>query len=147
MTTEAKEFMARMLLGCPSESLAFLKPDGTPWSKNHHQRPFAAAVEKDWIDRVVFHELRHTFASTLLMDSVNPVALAKAMGHKDTHMIEKHYGHLIPGWPSQEIDCKALRLDLDLAASSRPVSREPKPVIELDPRLKNKLSSGEGGGD
>jgi len=142
MTTEATEFMARMLHGLRSESLVFLRPDGTPWSKNHHQRPFEEAVEKAGIDRVVFHELRHSFASTLLMAGVNPVALAKAMGHKDTRMIEKHYGHLIPGWAGQEIDRKAPRLDLDLAAASRPVSREPKPVIELDPRLKNKIKAG-----
>ena len=143
MTTEATEFMARMVQGRRSESLVFLRPDGTPWSKNHHQRPFEKAVEKAGIEEgVVFHTLRHSFASTLLMAGVNPVALAKAMGHKDTRMIEKHYGHLIPGWAGQEINSKAPRLDLDLAAFSRPADREPKPVIELDPRLKNKIKAG-----
>ena len=142
MTTEATEFMARMVAGRRPEAFVFLRPDGTPWTKNHHQRPFEEAVKKARLEKVVFHELRHTYASTLLMSGVNPVALARAMGHTSTRMVEKHYGHLLPGWAGQEIDSKAPRLDLDLAAASRPVSREPKPVIELDPRLKNKIEAG-----
>lgn len=56
-------------------------------------------------------------------------------------MIEKHCGHLIPGWAGQEIDSKAPLLDLDLAAFSRLADREPKAIIELVPRLKNKLKA------
>ena len=142
MTTEATEFMARMVAGRRPEALVFLRADGTPWTKNHHQRPFEQAVKKAGLEKTVFHELRHTWASTLLMSGVNPVALARGMAHTTSRMVEKHYGHLLPGWAGQEIDSKAPRLDLDLAAASRPVSREPKPIIKLDPRLKNKVEAG-----
>lgn len=30
--------------------------------------------------------------------------MAKALGHKDTRRIEKHYGHLREGWVHQQID-------------------------------------------
>jgi hypothetical protein len=76
------------------------------------------------------------------MAGVNPVALAKAMGHKDTRMVEKHYGHLLPGWAGQEINSKAPYLGLEDAAGERKVNLHPKPVIELDPRLKKKVEAG-----
>jgi len=142
ITSEAAVFFARITKGRRPESFVFARQDGIPWEKNYHTRPFTEAVKKAGIDTVVFHELRHTFASTLLMAGVNPVALAKAMGHKDTRMIEKHYGHLLPGWAGQEIDTKAPRLGLEDAVGERDVNLHPKPVIELDPRLKKKLAAG-----
>lgn len=142
ITTEAAAFFARVIQGKRPESLVFHRVDRTPWEKNHHVRPLKEAVQKAGIDKVVFHELRHTFASTLLMAGVNPVALAKAMGHKDTRMVEKHYGHLLPGWAGQEINSKAPYLGLEDAAGERNVNPHPKPVIELDRRLKKKLAAG-----
>ena len=142
ITSEAAVFFARIIKHRRPESLVFLRPDGTPWEKNHHARHLEEAVKKAGIDKVVFHELRHTFASTLLMAGVNPVALAKAMGHKDTRMVEKHYGHLLPGWAGQEIDSKAPFLGLEHAAGEREANLRPKPVMELDPRLKKKLAAG-----
>jgi integrase len=142
ITSEAAVFFARITKGRRPESFVFTRPDGIPWEKNHHTRLFTEAVKKAGIDKVVFHELRHTFASTLLMAGVNPVALAKAMGHKDTRMIEKHYGHLLPGWAGQEIDAKAPRLGLEDLAGEPDFNLHPRPVIELDPRLKKKLAAG-----
>jgi integrase len=139
MTSEATAFMARMIENRRPDSFVFNRPDGTPYEKNHHVRPFHDAVKKAGIDKLVFHELRHTFASTLLMAGVNPVALAKAMGHKSTRMVEKHYGHLLPGWAGEEIDAKAPKLGLEDSAKSRKLNPTPRPVIELDPRIKNRM--------
>lgn len=139
ITTEASAFMARMTENRRPESYVFLRPDGTPWEKNHHVRPFQDAVKKAGIDKLVFHELRHTYASTLLMAGANPVALAKALGHKSTRMIEKHYGHLLPGWAGEEIDSKAPHLGLEAAAAERNQCQLPKPIIELDPRIKRRM--------
>jgi len=142
ITSEAAEFFARMIKGRRPDSLVFLRPDGTPWEKNHHVRPLEDAVKKAGIEKVCFHELRHTMASTLLMAGVNPVALARALSHKDTRMVEKHYGHLLPGWAGQEIDSKAPHLGLEDAAGEREINLHPRPVVELDPRLKKKLAAG-----
>jgi len=142
ITSEAAAFLARLIKGRRPDSFVFLRPDGTPWAKNHHVRPLEEAVKKAGIEKVVFHELRHTFASTLLMAGVNPVALAKAMGHKDTRMVMKHYGHLLPDWVGQEINSKAPHLGLEDAAGEREINLHPRPVIELDPRLKRKLAAG-----
>ena len=43
-----------------------------------------------------FHTLRHTYASHLLMSSVNIFIVSRWLGHSSVTVTEKHYGHLIP---------------------------------------------------
>jgi len=45
---------------------------------------------------VNFHGLRHTYASRLAMHGVPLAVIAVQLGHADTRMVEKHYGHLSP---------------------------------------------------
>jgi integrase len=46
------------------------------------------------IPGMVFHELRHTYASTLVNAGVPLVFVAQQLGHGNTRQVEKHYGHL-----------------------------------------------------
>jgi integrase len=39
--------------------------------------------------------MRHTFASNLLNAGVSDVKVSRWLGHYDTRMIHKHYGHLL----------------------------------------------------
>jgi len=55
---------------------------------------FNAGVE-DPRDRVVFHTLRHTFASWQVRRGVPLSTVAKLMGHANTAMTER-YSHLAP---------------------------------------------------
>lgn len=41
------------------------------------------------------YQTRHTFASTLLSAGENPLYVAKQMGHKNTEMLNRHYGRYI----------------------------------------------------
>ena len=41
-----------------------------------------------------FHYLRHTCASLTVMDGAPLLVVARNLGHIDTRMVEKHYGHL-----------------------------------------------------
>jgi integrase len=41
-----------------------------------------------------FHALRHTYASHAVMAGAPLLVVAKNLGHTDTRMVEKHYGHL-----------------------------------------------------
>jgi hypothetical protein len=50
-----------------------------------------------------FHALRHTWASLAVMGGVPLLVVAKNLGHVDTRMVEKHYGHLaLPSAPLSE---------------------------------------------
>jgi len=44
-------------------------------------------------ERVSFHTLRHTFASWLAMDGINPFHLKELLGHADLKLTER-YSHL-----------------------------------------------------
>jgi integrase len=59
-------------------------------------RELARAVAGAQISPLTFHELRHTFASQLIQNGVSLLYVAAALGHRDSRMVEKHYGHLAP---------------------------------------------------
>ena len=48
------------------------------------------------IEAMGFHELRHTYASGLVNKGVPLAYVAAQLGHTDTTMVEKYYGHLCP---------------------------------------------------
>ena len=50
---------------------------------------------KDAKNRVVFHTLRHTFASWLVQEGVSLYVVQRLMGHKSIRMTER-YSHLAP---------------------------------------------------
>jgi site-specific recombinase XerD len=56
--------------------------------------------------------LRHTGATLLLKEKVPLAFVAQALGHKDTKMIEHHYGHLVN-------ETEAIRAELDRAKGQR----------------------------
>ena len=73
-------------------------------------RPMRAACERARIHPVVsFHALRHTWASLAVMAGVPLLVTAKNMGHSDTRMVEKHYGHLAPSFITEAIHAGAPR--------------------------------------
>ena len=55
------------------------------------------------VDRVTFHELRHTHASGLVNRGVPLAFVAEQLGHSDIRMVQKHYGHLAPSAKAEAI--------------------------------------------
>lgn len=56
---------------------------------------FSSAIRRSGIDKFRFHDLRHTFASKLVMAGVDIVTVAELMGHKSINMT-KRYSHPTP---------------------------------------------------
>jgi len=55
------------------------------------------------IDPSDFHALRHSYASRLAMAGVPLAVIAAQLGHSDTRMVERHYGHLSPGYVADTV--------------------------------------------
>jgi integrase len=69
----------------------------TPMDANNFiHRVFAPALRKAKIANFRWHDLRHTFASRLVMDGVDIRTVQELMGHK-TITITMKYSHLSPG--------------------------------------------------
>ena len=72
-----------------------VKADGGRWAASHQARPMLDACGRAQISPPLnFHQLRHTYASHMVMDGVPLIVVARNLGHADTRMVERHYGHL-----------------------------------------------------
>jgi len=91
-----------------------VKRDGSKWLKSHQSRPMREACVRASITPLAsFHTLRHTYASLSIMAGAPLLVVATNLGHSDTRMVEKHYGHLAADYVAQEIRKAAPRFDLD----------------------------------
>jgi integrase len=63
----------------------------------------AETARRTDLERLEFHDLRHTFASLMIAARANPLQLAEALGHTDgpdgltRRLVWKRYVHLYPG--------------------------------------------------
>lgn len=95
LTDEGAKLFASLTAGRKADALIFTRPDGKAWGKNHQVRPLTEACKKAKIaPAITFHELRHTFASTLINNGVELPVIAKLLGHADTRITVRHYAHL-----------------------------------------------------
>jgi integrase len=53
--------------------------------------------------------MRHTWASHAVMNGTPLTVVAKNLGHRDTTMVERHYGHLAPDFIADAIRAGAPR--------------------------------------
>jgi integrase len=56
------------------------------------------------IERISFHKLRHTHASILIAQGISLQVVAKRLGHSDTQMIQRIYGHLLKSVDESETE-------------------------------------------
>ena len=76
------------------EKDAKIEDDGR-WHKSEQSRPMAEACKgAKIVPAVGFHQLRHTWASLAVMNEMPLMVVARNLGHANTLMVEKHYGHL-----------------------------------------------------
>jgi integrase len=88
----------------------FLRADGGKWGPSHQDRRIKLACKRARIyPPISFHGMRHTWASLCVMAGMPLMVVAKNLGHADTKMVEKHYGHLAPSYVAETIRAKAPR--------------------------------------
>jgi integrase len=104
LTTEGQGFFREITVGRSGDQIMLRRSDGLAWTKSAQFRPMNAAVARARIRPAInFHGLRHTWASLAVMNGVPVMVVARNMGHTDTRMVEKHYGHLAPSYVADEI--------------------------------------------
>jgi integrase len=97
-------FCRQLVTGRAGGEPLLKRADGSRWSRDHHRRLFKEAVARAGLDpSFTFHELRHTWASLTIMAGAPLMVVAQNLGHRDTRMVELHYGHLADSFVRQVI--------------------------------------------
>jgi integrase len=116
LTEEGTEFFRQHCAGRGGHQPMFRHSNGAGWKASEHGRPMAEAVEKAKITPAIsFHGLRHTWASLAMMKGTPLMVIARNLGHADTRMVEKHYGHLAPSFITDAIRAGAPRYGIKMA--------------------------------
>ncbi|MGA2080277.1 MAG: site-specific integrase [Holophaga sp.] len=136
LTDEGIEWFQEYTRGKDAGGLMFLRNDvkrraraetlGNPnqWASYDQIHAMEQAVKKAAIASVTFHELRHTYASTLLNAGVSLSYVAEQLGHSDLRMVTKYYGHI-----AKEAMVKAIRNAPRLNLTSETQPPTPSPVL------------------
>ena len=95
LNDEGQTLFAQLTVGQAGDAPIFKKATGGRWLRSHQNRPFTEACKRAKINPPIsFHGLRHTYASLSIMNGAPPMVVAENLGHSDTRMVEKFYGHL-----------------------------------------------------
>jgi integrase len=113
ITEEGAQLFRQLAAGRADNELFFRAPRGGPWLASCQERPMRLACKRARITPAVsFHTLRHTWASHAVMNGVPLMVVARNLGHVDTRMVEKHYGHLASSYVAETIRKSAPRFGI-----------------------------------
>lgn len=81
--------------------LVFDRGDGQPHHPDSLSSWLPEFLEKIGLPRLTLHQLRHTHASLLLQEGVNPKVIQERLGHSSINITMDIYGHLMPSMQEQ----------------------------------------------
>ena len=114
LNDEGAALFERLTTGQPGDLAIFRKAGNQRWLRGHQARPFREAVARAKITPPIsFHALRHTYASLAIMNGAVPMVVAANLGHSDTRMVERHYGHLSNKFKTEMIRATAPVFGID----------------------------------
>ncbi|RVC97437.1 site-specific integrase [Mesorhizobium sp. M2A.F.Ca.ET.029.05.1.1] len=97
------ELFERLATGRPSGEPLLRRESGAAWAPSTYNRSWKALLAQAKLSDVTLHEIRHTYASTMVRNGAPLIIVAEALGHSDTRMAEKHYAHLAPSYVADTI--------------------------------------------
>lgn len=89
--------------GKSSQDYVLTSHRGKPWRKQHTQHFRRAVARSGLPSDLVFHWLRHTYASDLVRRGVPLEIVAKQLGHASSITVSKTYGHLSEQYREEQI--------------------------------------------
>jgi integrase len=122
LTDEGAAFFRQHCTGRAGGDLMFKTKTGGAWGASHQLRPMAEACTNARLNPPIsFHGLRHTWASLSVMNGMPLMVVAQNLGHADTRMVEKHYGHLAPSYVREAVRKGAPKFDLSFDEKVAPL--------------------------
>jgi integrase len=93
------------------EVLVFASEIDTPLEpSNIDRRSFKPLLKKAGLPNIRFHDLRHTCATVLLSQGVNPKFVQELLGHADIKLTLGTYSHFLPSMGEQTANAMEIAL-------------------------------------
>jgi integrase len=97
------EMRVRLGLGkLSNDALVFTTPDGEPMPPNNLSRDWARFIKARKLPSISFHSLRHSHVSMLIASKLDPLIVARRVGHASSTTTMRTYAHM---W--SRTDCAA----------------------------------------
>jgi len=114
MTSKLAEFLAEYRLDrerlyhqmgrtISLDDLVFANHEGKPIDPGVLTHNFARIAKRAGLQGVRFHDLRHTFASLMLLRGAKPKVISEALGHASVAFTMDVYSHIIEGMQSDAV--------------------------------------------
>lgn len=87
------------MLGIPlkDDDFVFSTPEGRPLRPNTIRRAWTMLAARAGLKVIRFHDARHTHASLMLKQGVNPKIVQERLGHASIQVTLDTYSHVAPG--------------------------------------------------
>jgi integrase len=79
------------------DDLVFANVEGKPIDPYVLSHNFAKIAKRAHLENVRFHDLRHTFASLMLLRGAKPKVISEALGHSSVAFTMDTYSHILDG--------------------------------------------------
>jgi integrase len=122
LAPEGVAFFARLRTKTAPGALLFTR-NGKQWTRSVQERPLAEACQAAGIARLKFHELRHSYASRLVMRGVPMAVVSSLLGHSSVAITEKFYAHLAPSFVADSVRAAIGALGIVPAGNVRSFTR------------------------
>ncbi len=121
---KATQAAQKRLLGDGYADLGLIcaKEDGNIWKPDTMTSDFGDLADRAGLTGVRLHDMRHSHATQLLLQGVNPKIVSERLGHSTVGITLDIYSHILPGMQEQaatKIDV-ALRTAIRKQQSSKP---------------------------
>lgn len=78
------------------QGLVFCNQDGSIWKPDAFTSAFRKLVKRSGIVHTRFHDIRHTHATQLLRQGINPKIVSERLGHSSIAITLDTYSHVLP---------------------------------------------------
>lgn len=95
---KARQAQDRVLAGSRWQEFGLVFPStvGTPMEPRNATRAFKALLRRSKLPEMRFHDLRHGFATLLLVQGASPRVVMEMLGHSQISLTMNTYSHVIP---------------------------------------------------
>ncbi len=107
LTEQGAAFFDNLVDERGQDERMFIRRNGDRWREHTATKALASLCRRlDIEPAITFHMFRHTYASQAIMAGIPIAVVSRQLGHADTRMVERFYGHLTETFVDREIRTK-----------------------------------------